>query len=321
MNNADTFPVDVEEMRDWMNAHKSAKGISWAQLGAISGISTGTLSPFCTGSYGGNHETIARRIYKYRQTLVSQAERTDGVPLAPGYFETPTSRRLTGLLVWAHRGRMTLAATGPGTGKTMTIAEYQASASNVWVATMDESTKSLNAMTKRVLRALSVTTTNGGWVSQNAQLVADAVAGRRGLLVIDEANHLTLEALEQIRAWHDATGVGVCLLGNEELMMRIEGGPRRDAFARLNSRIAMRLLQHSPVAEDVHAFCDAWTITDDGMRAMLERIALTPGSGGLRECQQIIEQASLLAVAEEQPLSLAYLRDAQSQRATRFIRT
>jgi hypothetical protein len=321
MNNAENFPVDAEEQRDWLLAHKSAKGLSWSRLADITGIAAGTLSGFAGEHYQGNRDNIARLIFKFRQTLDSQAAVGLGIPDAPGYFETPTSRRLMSLLVWAHRGRMTLAATGPGTGKTMTIAEYQASASNVWVVTMEQASGGLNSMIMAVLRSLGVTA-KGGWGAQLSQLVKDSVVGRRGLLVIDEANHLDLKALEQIRAWHDMPGgPGVCLLGNEELLMRIEGGSRRDAFGRLNSRIAQRHLQHSPVEGDVEAFCDAWNVRDDGMRAMLKRIALTPASGGLRECQQLIEQASMLAMEDDQPLSLAALRDAQSTRATRYIRT
>jgi hypothetical protein len=319
VNNPDNIPVDIEEQRQWLHDHKAEKGYSWTTLGSLIGIPPGTLSPFATGLYQGRKDLVAIKIYKYRQTLDSQAVAADGIPDAPGYFETPTSRRLMSLLVWAQRGRITLAATGPGTGKTMTIAEYQASASNVWVATMEETTKKPAAMIMAVLRSLGVTA-KGGWGSQLSQLVKDSVVGRRGLLVIDEANHLDTASLEQIRAWHDATGVGVCLLGNEELLMRIEGGSRRDAFGRLNSRIAQRHLQHSPVEGDVDAFCDAWRIADDGMRGMLKRIALTPASGGLRECAQIIEQASVLAVEDGQALALTHLRDAQSTRATRYIR-
>lgn len=318
MNNAENFPVDIDSEIAWLRDHKAALGISWKTLGERVGRAGGTLSTFISGHYAGNKEEVARGVFRYRQMLESQAENGDGVPSKPGYFETPTSRRLIGLLIWAHRGRMTLAATAPGMGKSVTIAEYRASASNVWVATMEESTKSPNAMMYAVLRALGVTA-KGGWGSQLSQLVKDAVRGRQGLLVIDEANHLTYEALEQLRAWHDATGVGICLMGNEELLMRIEGGRRRDAYARLNSRIAQRHLAVVPEAGDVAAFCDAWGIDDEGMRALLKRIALTPGAGGLRECEQIIEQASLLAVEDNRALNLSDLRDAQSQRATRHI--
>lgn len=319
MNNADNFPVDVEEIRTWLNDHKQEKGLSWSQIGAASGIPTGTLSPFGTNRYAGDNGRIAREVFRYRQMLQSQDARSEGVQRDPGYFDTPTSARLRALLVIAHMGRITVGATGPGTGKDMAMLEYKASASNVWTATMRPTTKTLNAMIGEVLRSVGGTP-KGGWTRQLSQQVMTNISGRRGLLVINEANHLEWEALEEIRSWHDATGVGVCLLGNEELMMRIQGGPRRDAFARLNSRIAQSHIQNLPLADDVAAFCDAWGIADAGMRSLLTRIALTPGAGGLRECRQIVEGASMLAVDDGRALSLADLRYAQETRATRHIR-
>jgi DNA transposition AAA+ family ATPase len=319
VNNADNAQVDIEQERTWLNDHKLERGLSWSQIAAASGIPAGTLSPFATNRYAGDNQRIAREVFRYRQMLQSQSERSEGVQVDPGYFETPTASRLRALLVIAHMGRMTVGATGPGTGKTMAMEEYKASASNVWIATMEPTSKSLNAMIGTVLRAVGGTP-KGGWTRQLSDQVKTNIAGRRGLLVIDEANHLEFEAIEQIRAWHDATKVGVCLLGNEELMMRIRGGPRRDAFARLNSRIAQSHIQNLPLADDVAAFCDAWKIEDAGMRSLLTRIALTPGAGGLRECRQIVEGASMLAVDDGRPLSLADLRFAQETRATRNIR-
>jgi DNA transposition AAA+ family ATPase len=322
MNNAQTFPVDVEQEREWLAAHKAEKGYSWSRIASLSAIPSGTISTFMTRNYAGNNENVARKIFQYRQMIESQADREIAVPdFDPGYFETATSTRLISLMVWAHRGRMTLAATGPGTGKTRSIQEYRDSTSNVWVVTMDPLFKSVNALASALLRAVKVTNgRGGGWGAQLSQLVQDSIAGRRGLIVVDEANHCTWEQLEQLRSWHDATGVGVFLSGNEELLMRIEGDPRRDKYARLNSRIAQRHLAIGPEAGDVDAFCDAWNVTDAGMRQFLQRIALTAGSGALRECRQLIEQASLIAAADERPLSLGDLRDAQSNRSTRFIR-
>ncbi|MDE0880702.1 MAG: AAA family ATPase [Sphingomonas bacterium] len=319
MNNPDNMPVDVEEQREWVLAEKSQRGISWAALGELAGVPGGTLSTFGTGNYGGNNERVAKLIYRYRQLLASQAERTHGLVIAPSFFETPTSRRLRALLIVAHMGRITVGATGPGTGKTITLKEYQASVANCWVATMKPSTETPFAMMKQILRALNMTVAGGG-KDQLSQLIADRVRGRRGLLVIDEANHLSLKAIEELRSIHDDTDVGLAMFGNEELLMRIRGGVRSDAFARLNSRIAQSHIQNLPLEEDVEAFCDAWALNDAGMRAMLVRVALTPGAGGLRECRQIVEQASMLANDEGRPLNLSDLRDAQSGRATKHIR-
>lgn len=318
MNNPDIMPIDIEEQRAWLTGYKASTGMSWAGIEKLSGISQGTLSTFGTNNYQGRNDEVAKRVFRFRQLLDSQAERRAGMIGNPGYFETPTSKRLNALMVIAHMGRITVGATGPGTGKTMATREYSANVTNCFVATMRQTTGRPNAMMAAVLRALG-STRPSGFGAQMSQLIVETLAGRQALLVVDEANHLTLESLEELRGWHDATGVGICLLGNEELLMRIRGGPRRDAFARLNSRIAESHIQNLPLPGDAAAFCDAWGIDEPGMRAMLEKIAMTPGAGGLRELRQIVERGSMLAADEERPLSLADLRDAKSTRATHAV--
>lgn len=320
MNDPDTFPVDIEETRQWATEERRLRGYSWSQFAGVTGLADSTLSLFCTGKYAGNNERVARALFRYRQMIEAQSQSAAGVPSDPGYFETPTSLRLRALLVIAQSGRITLAATGPGTGKTMTVEHYRNNVSNCWVATMKPTTKTLTAMISEVMRAVGGHG-KGGWMRQLSHQIQDMVAGRHGLIVIDEANNLELEAIEELRAWHDATGVGLCLLGNEELMMRIEGGPRRDAYARLNSRIAQRHIQTLPMPGDVDAFCDAWGITDASSRRMLGQIAMTPGAGGLREMRQLVESGSMLAELDGRALTHADLKDAQATRATRHIRT
>lgn len=319
MNNAENHPVDVAQEREWLLAEKERRGASWAEIGRLVGRAGATLSLFGTGKYEGDNEQVARQVYRWRQGLAVQADRTAGIIADPGFFETPTSRRIEGLLTIAHYGRITVGATGPGTGKTMTVEHYQASVANVWVATMRPSMRTISAMVGEVLRAT-------GFPSQfhsragGSDIVLKQVVGKRGLLVIDEANHLSLEQMEEARGWHDKPGgPGLCLLGNEELLMRIRGGQRRDAFARLNSRIAQSHIQNLPIAEDVDTFCDAWGVSDASMRNLLRKTALTAGAGGLRECRQIVEQASLLAAHDERPLDLSDLRDAMANRATRLV--
>lgn len=320
MNNPEEFSVDVEELTAWFHAHRVEKNLSWAVLGRASDIPKGTLSSFMTGTYNGNSQNVAKRIYKYRQLIESQEQNSHGLPVAPDFIPTPTAMRFQALLVTAQRGRMTLGATGPGTGKTMTVKHYAATVPQVWIATFSPtSAKTLASMIAEVLRAVGGDNKTA-WLRHMSAQVISAVSGRQGILVCDEANHLDLEMMEQLRAWHDDTGVGICLLGNEELLLRIRGGAKSHAYGRLNSRIAMSHLQDLPQQEDIEMFLDAWGLKQAAMRAMLIKIGMTPGAGGLREIKQIIENASVFAQEDERDLTLADLRDAHSTRATRYLR-
>ena len=324
MNNPDNIPLDETELREWLKMHKDARGLSYTALAPLIGIAKGTLSPWLTGNYNGPGDHIAKAVFKYRQLLETQAvhvenEEQAGLDRAPSFLKTPTALRLRSLMIKAQHGYITVGATAPGTSKTMTMNDYAASVANVWPVTINPTTRTMQAMVAEVLRKVSGKAPTG-WVRQMSKQVEDLVRDRNGLLVFDEANHLDFEALEQARAWHDATGVGICLLGNSELLAKIKSGGTRHALARLASRIAMSHVQEMPQTGDVEEYLDGWGIRSAEQRAMLSRIALTPGSGGLREIKHIIENALMVASEDDVPLALGHLREALSMRSTSIVR-
>jgi DNA transposition AAA+ family ATPase len=321
MINVKDLPVDVDEMRLWIVGYRelSEPPIPWSLLAKETEIPAGTLQPFCAGTYQGKNENVARKVFQFRQSIEQQTMRQSKLPTNPGYFDTKTSIRMMELLEIAHMGRITVCGTGPGTGKTMTVNEYADRAQPVWVATMKPSTTLLLPMIMEVHKALAIEPRRMH-TADASRLVIQRIKGRRGLLVIDEANWMSLESIEELRNWHDETGVGICLLGNEELPQSIKSGRKRDQLARLLSRIANMHEQRHPERDDVRSFCDAWGIEQPDIRNYLEKIACTPDSGGLRECKQLIEAGSMLAAADGRGLSISDLRDVQMTRATRWIK-
>ena len=63
--------------------------------------------------------------------------------------------------------------------------------------------------------------------------------GSGRVILIDEAQHLTVRALNHIRCLADEAEIGVCLIGNEEVYSKLKGSGKAD-FAQLFSRIGMR---------------------------------------------------------------------------------
>ncbi|EIR0837406.1 AAA family ATPase, partial [Salmonella enterica] len=61
------------------------------------------------------------------------------------------------------------------------------------------------------------------------------LTGTKGLVIVDEADHLAIDGLEQLRAIQDATGVGMVLIGNPQGLSRAS---RHNDLVRLFSRIA-----------------------------------------------------------------------------------
>lgn len=314
MNNPENAPADIEEMRAWMIGHKAQLGLGWEPLGKRVGIAGGTLGPWCQGKYGGDNQRVANDVYRYRQLLTSQAQIEVDAPSIPDFVMTPTARKLLSLLSWAHRGKIIAAATGPGTGKTIAIEHYRDSVTHCFVTTMAPSTAGVNNMQIEVLASLGEPEAKGTPQALSRR-IRDKVKAMKALIVFDEAQHLSEKAVEEIRSWHDATGVGIALLGNKDVIGRLEGGNRKAAYAQLYSRVSMRHEQLLPNEIDARVLADAWKIADDEQLRFLISVALRPG--GLRGMTMVLELATMIAASEQRSASLGDMQDAWLQLSSR----
>lgn len=316
MNDPTAQPIDIEEQRAWLADHRAGTGFTWSDLSKRIGVKMGTISQFGSEKgYAGDEQKIAEAVFRYRQQLNQQASLAVALPEVPGYFETQTSRELTSLLAWAQRGRIVCAATGAGLGKTQTARQFKACFPNVFYASMKPSTAGVNTMQIEVLKAMGERSPKGTPQALSQRVVEIARNSHLPLLIIDEAQHLSEKAVEEIRSWNDEAGLGIALFGNIKVLKRIEGGGRDDAFAQLYSRLSMRMVRPLPLKADAVALAQAWQIFDDGLTNEVVRIAQYPG--GLRGATMSLEIASMIAASERRPLQVDDLKSAWVQLSTR----
>lgn len=319
MNDPKNLPIDVEEQRRWLAEHKATTGLSWKLIGGRVGQSHSSLSLWVGNNYNAPGDRMAEAVFRYRQTLASQAALRVETPEIPTYFQTETSDRIIMMLKWAQRGRIIAAAMSPGLGKTLTAEYYQACNSNVFKVTAEPATASLTSMLTAVLRAIGG---SAAVTSHLAHILSQAIKDRvrdlgNPLLIVDEAQHLAPASIEQIRSWHDATGLGVALLGNAGLLQTLEGGTRSIARAQLFSRISMRDVRTQPSTADIEAMLDAWRIHDEKVASFVHTIAMKPG--GLRGATFALELAHMIAAAGQAELSVSHVQDAWAQLSTRPV--
>lgn len=315
MINPTDVKIDIEEQQDWLMDHKAVNGLSWSNLEKPIGVNGKTLGLFGNKKYAGNVQTIAEKVFRYRQNLSAQAKIKVEAPDIPTYFETRTSKEIMHLLSWAHRGRMVLFAGGPGTSKTITAEEYRERVNNAWILTMRPSIKTVPMLTMEALRAMGDTSAR-----LNHLLSTYAIGkfkDRQGVLIVDEAQHLTIEQIEEIRSWHDKTGVGIAILGNEQVVSRMEGGSRQAAFAQLYSRVSLRLIRPVPLKEDIEQLADAWRIDDEQVFAFLQKMGRKPG--GMRSCTFTLELAKMIADSNSVELNIEHVTAAWHQLSTRPV--
>ena len=318
MNDPSAQPIDIEEQRAWLLDHRRTSGASWAELAKRMGIPSGTLSQFGSErGYAGNEQGVAEKVYRYRQLLATQATIAVDAPEIPGFFETESSRQLVHLLNWAQRGRIVVAAMGPGNSKTMTARQFAACYPNVFLATMSASTADMTGMQQEVLAALGMPDAVGTARKLSHQ-VRDRVRDMKNpLIIVDEAQHLSAKAIEEARSWHDNTGVGLALFGNIGVLSRLEGTNRGSAFAQLYSRVSLKIVRAQPLQADADALAEAWGVHGDKEIGQIRRVAAQPG--GLRGATMMLELAAMIASAEQAVLAVDHLQDAWAQLSSRAV--
>jgi DNA transposition AAA+ family ATPase len=295
--------------RSWLNEHKEQSALSWTEIGRLTDVASPTLSLFSSGKYAGDNSKIAGKILAYRDRLAVQAEIAGEAPAIPDWYETETSKRLTSLLRWAQSGKIVLIVTTPGIGKTKVACRMAERDPNVWLATMAPSTAGVATMSIEVGAAIGLGELKGSPQQLSRQIRAH-IQSKNGLLIIDEAQELTDKALNEIRGWHDRTGVGIALLGNEKVVGQLD--TRKSALAQISSRFSIRHVQVKPLDGDMEALLDAWNINEPEQRAFLARIGAMPGA--LREVTQTLEVALMAAFGAGQPLNLDHIKGAARQR-------
>ena len=282
------------ECRDAIRESALSQAVAAREIG----ISDSALSQWLAGKYAGDSDAVAERVKAWLAACAERASMSASLPEPPGWIETPSAVRIDAALSYAQlAGDVALIYGGAGMGKTMTARQYAAKRPNAWVATMTPSAYALGPCLDRVSEACGLRMP-GGRAAKIESNLRERVEGARGLLIIDEAQHLGLRALEALRGLHDATGGGLALVGNETIYTRIAGGRRAAEFAQLHSRVGKRVRLAAPDKKDISLLLDAWrpAVTPEA-RKLASAAARRPGA--LRGMTKVLRLAALIARGAE----------------------
>lgn len=300
-----SMPRSQESVIESIRAILEEGTISQSGISRESGVSKTTLSQYLKGVYPGDTVRVTQDLNAW---LDLRHKKQTTVPQLPGFVKTVTVTQIWGALQYAQiASNISIIFGNPGVSKTQAIKEYKKNNTNVWLVTASPSRSGVLECLYEI--AMEVGIHNPPRRSAPlARQIIEKIDASQGLLIIDEADQLSYEALEELRAIQERADVGLALVGNHQVYSNLTGGRRTMDFARLFSRIGKKLVIHRVKKYDVRDVADAWGIVGKPERDLMLQIALKPG--GLRILTNTLKLAALTARGQEQAITVNHIKAA-----------
>lgn len=267
MDNNVQLNMTEDEARELVLNYKEKTNKSQTLIAKELGISGAQLSSFISGTYKAPH-TIIPKI----QALLTVSERKEVAPKEPSFVPTRVSQAVFNAISYSHvQGKIAVVYGDAGIGKTMAINQYCKENSLAVKITISPSYASMSGVNELIADQLGVRER----VSRKiySEIISKLKDSGR-VIIIDEAQHLTVRTLNHLRCMADESGIGITLVGNDEVYTKLKGSGRAD-FAQLFSRIGMRkqVLTNTLSKDDISSVFSM--IDDEEARDILFKISRT----------------------------------------------
>ncbi|MDU5141091.1 MAG: AAA family ATPase [Paenibacillus dendritiformis] len=272
-------------MKVRIQTYMREQGLSQSATAKLLGIGESTLSRYLSGTYP-NPESIEMKISdllekeELRQTVTG----LNDIPFAL----TSISQQVMKTLEYARIKRNISVIYGDaGIGKTRTAKEWARGKTDVVLLTVSPALGNPKSFFKYLARELK--TVKNGHIDDLYLELCDRLTGSDKMIVIDEAQHLTLKTLENIRGIQETADVAIVLIGNEMIYTKMVGRQQAE-FAQLFSRIGWRkhLLTDHFVQEDVQKVFGGH-LDEEALRLLLD---ICHSKYGLRGAEHVYINSS-----------------------------
>jgi DNA transposition AAA+ family ATPase len=298
----------IDEVRSRLREYLiSESGRTQASVAKSIGISASALSSWMGGTYRGDVEALASKIGSFLSIEGCRAV----APKTSTFVSTAIAEQVMEVCRFAHIHRdIGLVYGEAGMGKTVALRRYCREHRDAIYVRCDPSSSSAQATLEAVAIAMGRRPRWGG-LRRFLQELVDALEETGRVLILDEAQFLTLRGLETLRALHDRAEIGMVLCGNFEVFSQLHGEGKA-SFAQLFSRVGIRrqVTLTGATAEDVMGI--ARQISSD-LAADCEEylVAKSRERGGLRRMVKVLRLGFEMASGEGLPVSVRHLRTAE----------
>lgn len=206
----------------------------------------------------------------------------------PAFVMTETARNIYRSLKMMERlsgFRIAVVCGPPGCGKTVTVETYESEEPLAYLVTGAGGEADEKALSEDLCRRWGVFEFENKSLNWRRHTLVSCLRNMKAL-ILDEAQHYSLSALEWIRAVCEEAGCNLVFVGDAKLYSIVMCNPQ------IKSRAVLPLLFTGTSPGDVSAVCKVHGLDRDGIPKELERVALI---GGLREVRNVIELATVFA--------------------------
>lgn len=294
----------MQHIQNELAAFMKQTGKSQRQISKETGLSTSIISQFLDGSYSGNNEKVAATVSQYLTVGKERLNSVSGVVFYPELYNT---KEVLYACKYAHiRNDIALIAGDAGAGKTTALTYYEKHNTGVVMVTANSCTTSATAILKLIAEHTGKQTDYRRSALMNG--LVTQLKGSNRLIIIDEADHLTLQALQAVRNLNDEANVGIILSGNDKIYRQMLTGQRGHEFDQIRTRIIVRkrVENNYTVEEMQHIFPGA---PED----CLSFLIIMANYESLRTAVKLYEIALEYALTEKGKVTVKLLKDTQRQ--------
>ncbi|MCY1705209.1 AAA family ATPase [Pannonibacter sp. SL95] len=307
---------DIENWRGLIERVREvaqARGWNKTEAGRRAEFTASAFSQWYSGSYMGRLDRQNEQIRRWLEAVENQQELVSAIPTGPGFLRLRTASEIINTLQWAQIcPDLVVITAASGLGKTAACRYYQAVTPHVHMVTISPHTKTVHGMLVALVGALGVTQHNPARYVEAIGQRLEAQGGHT-LLIVDEAQNLVDDAINQLRHFVDINRCGIALVGNEEIYARFTRRADGPSYAQLKRRIGKRLKRNKPYSEDLSAYIAAWGVTDPDAVRFLTGVGMK--GGALGQIDKTMKLASMLSMSEgAEQVTATHIRDAWSNR-------
>lgn len=282
--------MENKDLIETLEAIKRTRGWTTRRLAREIGCHEDSMSRFLNGNY--KYATVPMLVKEFLEREKQKKE---------GLIETDTLLRVEELCQDCHDFNLLGVVVGnPGSGKTESLKAYAEKHENVKYIQCDV-TSTISVLCDIINPGQT------GTISHKLQALKTCLKG--WLLILDEADILSIRTLEAFRAVYDSGGIGLVLAGTPRFQKILtRGHSAKENLAQLYSRVDFFVNVHNPDDEELLRYVQQEGISDTEAAKLIRK---TGKENSFRAAAKTIKQAKRIAALNNQKVNADIVKAAQ----------